>query len=50
MIEIRLMEAEKDLLRQLSDDGYQPGWHRMLIAPRPPSSNENMSEPPPYEN
>ncbi|CAF1290223.1 unnamed protein product [Adineta ricciae] len=48
MIEMKNNEAEKDLLRQLTDD-YQPGWHRMVIAPRTPLANEQAGEPPPYE-
>jgi len=49
MIEMRLMEAEKDLLKQLSDDSYQPGWHKIVMAPRTPLSNDHIGEPPPYE-
>jgi len=49
MIEMRLIEAEKDLLKQLSDDNYQPGWHKIVMAPRTPPTSDQLSEPPPYE-
>jgi len=49
MIEMRLMEAEKDLLKRLSDDSYRPGWHKIVMAPRTPLTTDPISEPPPYE-
>lgn len=49
MIEMRLMEGEKILLKQLSDDSYQPGWHKIVMAPRTPLTNDNIGGPPPYE-
>ncbi len=49
MIEMRLMEVEKDFLKQLSDDSYQPGWHKIVMAPRTPGTNDEKGQPPPYE-
>lgn len=49
VIDMRLAEAERDLLKQLSEDNYQPGWHRMIIAPRSPISDDEQ-KPPPYES
>ncbi|CAF2550353.1 unnamed protein product [Rotaria sp. Silwood2] len=49
MIEIKLKQVERDLLQQLSNDGYQPGWHKMVIAPRTPLTNDPIGQPPPYE-
>ena len=48
LIDLRLAEAERELLKQMSDDHYRPGWHRMVIAPRTPMSDEE-AHPPPYE-
>ena len=45
---MRIVEAERELLRQLTDDHYRPGWHRMTIAPRSPMG-DNPHPPPPYE-
>ena len=50
MIEMRLVETEKDLLRQLGDDNYRPGWHKIVMAPRGSSNNDQINEPPPYED
>lgn len=49
MIEMKLMEAEKDLLKQLSDDSYRPGWHKIVMAPCTSTTNGQGFEPPPYE-
>lgn len=49
IIDIRLAETERELLKQMSDDNYRPGWHRMVIAPRTPMSDEE-TQPPPYES
>lgn len=49
IIDIRLAETERELLKQMSDDHYRPGWHRMVIAPRTPMSDEE-TQPPPYES
>ena len=49
MIEMRLMEAERDLLKRLSEDNFQPGWHRIVMAPRTTASNDQIPDPPPYE-
>jgi hypothetical protein len=49
LIEMRLVDAEKDLLKQLSDDSYQPGWHKIVIAPRSPLVNDTVGQPPPYD-
>ena len=46
---MKLIEAEKDLLRQLNDDSYQTGWHKLAIAPRTPLSNDEIGAPPPYD-
>jgi hypothetical protein len=50
MIEMKLIEAEKDLLKQLSDDSYRPSWHKIAMVPRTSLPNDNISAPPPpYE-
>ncbi|CAF1186964.1 unnamed protein product [Rotaria magnacalcarata] len=49
MIETKLKQAEKDLLKQLSNDGYQHGWHRIVIAPFTPQVDDQNCRPPPYE-
>ncbi|CAF3394996.1 unnamed protein product [Rotaria sp. Silwood1] len=49
MIQIQLKQSEKDLLQQLSNDAYQPGWHKTVIAPRTPTTNDQLGQPPPYE-
>jgi protein-S-isoprenylcysteine O-methyltransferase Ste14 len=49
MIEMRLVENEKDLLKQLTDDNYRPGWHRIVMAPFTPPVNDQIPEPPPYQ-
>jgi len=49
LIEMQLADAERDLLKQLSDDSYQPGWHKITIAPRTPITNGHTGEPPPYD-
>jgi hypothetical protein len=49
LIEMRSVEAERDLLKQLSDDSYKPGWHKIVMAPRTPLTNDPIDEPPPYE-
>ncbi|CAF0776923.1 unnamed protein product [Rotaria sordida] len=50
MIEMKLKQVDKDFLQQLSNDGYQPGWHKMVIAPRTPPTNDSSGQPPPpYE-
>ena len=46
VIETRLIQAEKELFKQLSDDSYRPGWHKIPMVTRPSSTNE----PPPYEH
>ena len=48
IIQIRLAQAERDLLKQMTDDGFQPGWHKMVLVPRTP--NEENSQPPPYSS
>lgn len=48
LITIRLIQAEKDLLKQMSEDGFQPGWYRMVMAPQTPTAND-QSAPPPYD-
>jgi hypothetical protein len=48
LIEMRLNEAERDLLKHLSDDSFQHGWHRIVMAPRTPLTNDHIGEPPPY--
>jgi hypothetical protein len=47
---MELMEVERDLLKQLSDDGYQHGWHRIVMAPRTSVSTDPTVGPPPYEH
>lgn len=49
LIQMELMEAERELFRQLSDDGYRPGWHKIVMAPRTPVSNDQLGGPPPYQ-
>jgi len=49
MIDMRLSEIEKDFLKQITDDNYRPGWHKIVIAPRTPSTSDPINEPPPYE-
>jgi len=45
-IEIQRYEAEKELLRQISDDNYKPGWHKIRnMAPQTPISTS--ADPPP---
>ncbi|CAF3788589.1 unnamed protein product [Adineta steineri] len=49
MIDMRLNDVEKDLLKQISDDNYKPGWHRIVMAPRTPLTADRIGAPPPYE-
>ncbi len=49
IIEMELMETERELLKQLSEESYQPGWHKIALAPRTPISNDPIGGPPPYE-
>lgn len=49
LTDIWLKEAEKELLKQLSNDGYQPGWHKIIIAPITPGQEGSNGQPPPYE-
>lgn len=48
LIEMKLFEAERDLLKRLSDDNFQPGWHRIVMAPRASASIHPFPAPPPY--
>jgi len=50
LITMELMEVERDLLKQLSEDGYQHGWHRIVMAPRTSVSTDPTVGPPPYEH
>ena len=50
LITMKLIEIERSLLKQLSDDGYQPGWHRLVMAPRASMSFDPVTGPPPYQN
>ncbi len=50
-ISMRLIEEEKDLLRQLSEENYRPGWHKVVMVPRGTSTvDDSLGEPPPYNN
>lgn len=45
-----MVEAEKELLKQLGDDSYQPLWHKIPMVPRSTASFDyNFDEPPPYD-
>ena len=46
---MKLIEDERNLLKQLSDDGYQPGWHKLVMAPRTSISYDPALGPPPYQ-
>ena len=48
-IEMKLMDTERELLRQISEDNYRPGWHKIVMAPRTPISNDRIGDPPPYQ-
>jgi protein-S-isoprenylcysteine O-methyltransferase Ste14 len=49
-IEVRLVAEERDLLRQLSDENYRPGWHKVVMVPRGKSAvDDALGEPPPYK-
>ncbi len=48
-IEMKLIEDEKELYRQLNEDNYTPGWNKVIRIPRTESSyDDNLGEPPPY--
>jgi len=49
-IELKLIEEEKELYRQLTDESYIPSWHRAIPVPRASSTDdERFGEPPPYK-
>ena len=49
-IEMRLIEEEKELYRQLVDDDYRPSWHQVLKKPRKKSKvHDEFVSPPPYD-
>jgi len=48
-IELKLIEADKELYRQLADDNFQPGWHQPIKIPRTTATFvDDFNEPPPY--
>jgi len=48
-IEMQRLEAEKELLRQISDENYRPGWYKIKLAPTPKTTFPTSDTPPPYE-
>ncbi|CAF0902844.1 unnamed protein product [Adineta steineri] len=54
-IDVKLHEDEKELYKQLNDDNFQPGWHKIIRIPRKTSITHtgNLNTPPPpyqYDN
>ncbi len=48
-IEIKLIEEEKELYRQLNEDNYTPNWNKIIRIPRTnDDDDDDSSEPPPY--
>jgi type II secretory pathway component PulL len=50
-IEMRLIEEEKELYRQLADESFTPSWPRIIAIPRTTSSfDDTLDEPPSYSS
>ncbi|CAF1024072.1 unnamed protein product [Rotaria sordida] len=48
-LEMKMIESEGALLKQLSDEHFQPGWHKPIMIPRSATwLDDNYEEPPPY--
>jgi hypothetical protein len=48
-IEMRLIEEDKQLYQQLTDDNYPTTWHQVIRVPRRSSApGDSDDEPPPY--
>ncbi len=47
---MKLIEADKELYRQLADDNFQPGWHQPIKIPRTTTATfvDDFNDPPPY--
>jgi hypothetical protein len=49
---MRLIEEEKQLYRQLTEENYPSSWHQVIRIPRTPSvaDDDSDEEPPPYSS
>jgi len=47
-IEMRLIEEERELYRQLNDDSYTPNWSKVRVRRGKSDFDEHLDEPPPY--
>ena len=49
-MEVELIEDEHNLIRQLNNDGYRPGWARTALLRATLPKDDDLDQPPPPYN